>query len=51
MFLNGTLVNDFTSTDPARDPARDLAGFVGMQNHGGGETVYYRNVQVKELTD
>ncbi|EGD45159.1 putative PA14 domain protein [Nocardioidaceae bacterium Broad-1] len=47
IFLNGTLVNDFTSTDPARD----LAGFVGMQNHGGGETVYYRNVQVKELTD
>ncbi len=47
VFLNGTLVNDFTSTDPARD----LAGFVGMQNHGGGETVYYRNVQVKELTD
>ncbi|MGY0539332.1 family 16 glycoside hydrolase [Nocardioides sp. YJ-D4] len=47
IFLNGKLVNDFTSTDPARD----LAGFVGMQNHGGGETVYYRNVQMKELTD
>ena len=47
IFLNGKLVNDFTSTDPARD----LAGFIGMQNHGGGETVYYRNVQMKELTD
>ncbi|MFE6648051.1 family 16 glycoside hydrolase [Nocardioides sp. NPDC057772] len=47
VFLNGTLVNDFTSTDPARD----LAGFIGMQNHGGGETVYYRNVQLKDLTD
>lgn len=47
IFLNGKLVNDFTSTDPARD----LAGFVGMQNHGGGETIFYRNVQMKELTD
>ena len=39
------LVNDFTSTDPARDIAQ---GFVGVQNHGAGETVYYRNIRVKE---
>ncbi|WP_336924008.1 CBM35 domain-containing protein [Aquipuribacter sp. SD81] len=45
--LNGTLVNDFTSTDPARD----LAGFIGVQNHGGGETVYYRDIQIKGGVD
>src|SRR5690606_18952449 len=46
-FLNGTLVNDFVSTDPARDLAQ---GFVGLQNHGGGETLYYRDVRVKDLS-
>ena len=44
MFLNGTLVNDFTSTDPARDLTQ---GFVGVQNHGGGETIWYRNIRIK----
>ncbi len=44
VFLNGTLVNDFTSTDPARDISR---GFVGIQNHGGGEAVSYRNIRIK----
>ncbi|HLT83013.1 MAG TPA: family 16 glycoside hydrolase [Phototrophicaceae bacterium] len=48
VILNGVLVNDFTSTDPARDLS---SGFIGIQNHGGGETVFYRDVQVKELTD
>ena len=46
IYLNGTLVNDFTSTDPARDLAQ---GYIGLQNHGAGETVYYRNVSIKEL--
>ncbi|AEG45430.1 family 16 glycoside hydrolase [Isoptericola variabilis] len=45
VFLNGVLVNDFTSTDPARD----LAGYIGVQNHGGGETIFYRDIQVKPL--
>ena len=35
VLLNGTLVNEFTSTDPARDLTQ---GFVGVQNHGGGES-------------
>lgn len=45
--LNGVLVNDFTSTDPARD----LRGLVGVQNHGNGESVYYRDIRVKPLED
>ncbi|WP_336604043.1 family 16 glycoside hydrolase [Agromyces seonyuensis] len=47
IYLNGVLVNDFTSTQPARD----LAGFIGVQNHGGGETVSYRNIRVKDLDE
>ncbi|MPV49484.1 DUF1080 domain-containing protein [Pseudactinotalea sp. HY160] len=48
IFLNGELVNDFVSTDPARDLSQ---GFIGLQNHGGGETIYYRNVQIDELDE
>jgi len=44
IFLNGVEVNDWTTTDPARD----LAGFIGIQNHGGGESVWYRNIRIKE---
>jgi len=47
IYLNGTLVNDFTSTDPNRLLAN---GFVGVQNHGGGEAVSYRNIRVMDLT-
>ncbi|HWM07980.1 MAG TPA: PKD domain-containing protein [Solirubrobacteraceae bacterium] len=43
--LNGWLVNEFTSTDPARDLTR---GRIGLQNHGTGDEVYFRDVQVKE---
>ena len=45
--LNGTVVNQFTSTDPARDIS---TGFVGVQNHGAGEAVSYRNIRIKELS-
>ncbi|MDQ3788633.1 MAG: DUF1080 domain-containing protein, partial [Actinomycetota bacterium] len=48
VFLNGVLINDFTSTDPARDLTQ---GFVGIQNHGNGDDVWFRNIQIKELVD
>ncbi|RKQ92121.1 PA14 domain-containing protein [Solirubrobacter pauli] len=44
IILNGTVVNDYTVTNAARD----LAGFVGLQNHGDGDNVWYRNVRIKE---
>ncbi|MFI6426635.1 family 16 glycoside hydrolase [Promicromonospora sp. NPDC050880] len=47
VFLNGELVNDFVSTDPARDLSQ---GFIGLQNHGQGEAVSYRDVRVKDLS-
>ncbi len=46
VLLNGELVNDFTSTDPERDISQ---GFIGIQNHGGGETAFFRDIQIKEL--
>jgi cytochrome c len=42
--LNGEVINDFTSTDPARDLS---SGYVGLQNHGTGDDVFFRNVQVR----
>jgi hypothetical protein len=46
VLLNGTVVNEFTSTDPARDISQ---GFVGIQNHGAGEAVSYRDIRIKDL--
>ena len=41
--LNGTLINQFTSTDPVRDLS---ATKLGIQNHGTGDEVYFRRIQV-----
>ncbi|AZM50992.1 glycosyl hydrolase [Streptomyces sp. WAC 06738] len=46
VLLNGVKINDFTNTDPARS----LAGHVGIQNHGAGEEVSFRNIRLKELS-
>ncbi|GGS24458.1 hypothetical protein GCM10010171_17030 [Actinokineospora fastidiosa] len=46
VFLNGALINEFTSTDPARDLTQ---GHIGLQNHGNGDDVWFRNVRIKEL--
>ncbi|MGY0003812.1 lectin [Micromonospora sp. I033] len=45
VLLNGVKINDFTNTDPARS----LAGHIGLQNHGTGDDVSFRNVRIKEL--
>ncbi|NMO53782.1 DUF1080 domain-containing protein [Actinoplanes sp. TBRC 11911] len=45
VYLNGTLVNDFTNTNAARS----LAGHIGIQNHGTGDDVSFRNIRIKEL--
>ena len=46
VFLNGVLVNEFVNAAPARDLAQ---GFIGLQNHGPGETVYYRDIQIRPI--
>jgi hypothetical protein len=43
IFLNGALINDFTNADPARS----LAGHIGLQNHGDGDEVSFRNVRIR----
>ncbi|MFI5845553.1 ThuA domain-containing protein [Catenuloplanes sp. NPDC051500] len=45
ILLNGVKINDFTNTDPVRS----LAGHIGLQNHGDGDTVSFRNIRIKEL--
>ncbi len=45
VWLNGVKINDFTDTNPARS----LAGHIGIQNHGTGDDVSFRNVRIKEL--
>ncbi|GHB00941.1 ThuA domain-containing protein [Streptomyces chryseus] len=44
VFLNGRKINDFTGTDPARSLRQ---GHIGLQNHGDGDQVSFRNVRVK----
>lgn len=45
VYLNGSLINDYTNTIPARS----LAGHIGIQNHGTGDDVSFRNVRIREL--
>ncbi|GAA2353682.1 hypothetical protein GCM10010404_01860 [Nonomuraea africana] len=46
VFLNGVQVNDYTNTDPNRS-LKD--GHIGLQNHGAGDEVSFRDIRVKEL--
>jgi len=46
VFLNGVQVNDFTNTDPVRSLT---SGHIGIQNHGTGDDVSFRNIRIKEL--
>ncbi len=46
VYLNGALINDFTSTADGR---MVTPSHVGLQNHGNGDDVWFRNVQIKNL--
>jgi len=57
--VNGELVTDYTEGDPV--PERELPweptrgrrpaeGYIGLQNHGGEDVVYYRSVDVRPIT-
>ncbi|MGC5616853.1 family 16 glycoside hydrolase [Georgenia sp. Z1491] len=48
VYLNDVLINEFESTDPARDLS---SGYIGLQNHGDGDDVSFRNVRIAELDD
>lgn len=44
VFLNGTKVNDFFGD-------RGREGFIGLQNHDPGSTVWFRNIRVQPLPE
>ncbi|MER7044825.1 ThuA domain-containing protein [Streptomyces jumonjinensis] len=46
IFLNGTKINDFTNTDPARS-LKD--GHIGLQNHGPDDQVSFRAITLRQL--
>ncbi|MFI8858806.1 ThuA domain-containing protein [Streptomyces prasinus] len=48
ILLNGRKINDFTNTDPARSLQQ---GHIGLQNHGDGDDVAFRNVRIKTSGD
>ncbi|MFD8523915.1 lectin [Streptomyces capillispiralis] len=45
IFLNGRKINDFTNTDQARSLQQ---GHIGLQNHGDGDEVAFRNIRIKQ---
>jgi hypothetical protein len=45
VFLNGVKINDFTNTDPVRSLS---SGHIGIQNHGTGDDVSFRNIRIRE---
>jgi hypothetical protein len=55
---NGTVINRFANTpgkeatrfgDPPTDARQFAQGYIGLQNHGDGDAVQYRNVHVRDL--
>ncbi|MFD6415263.1 ThuA domain-containing protein [Streptomyces sp. NPDC060194] len=46
VFLNGVKINDFTNKDPERSLTD---GYIGLQNHGAGDQVSFRDIQLREL--
>ena len=48
VFLNGTKINEWIDDDPNVDLA---TGHIGLQMHGAGDDVFFRNVRVRELEE
>ena len=44
VYLNGTKINEWIDDDPNVDLA---TGHIGLQTHGAGDDVYFRNVRIK----
>jgi glucose/arabinose dehydrogenase/PKD repeat protein len=48
VILNGVKINDYVDTDPNR---MNSPSFIGLQNHGNGDDVFFRNIQIKPLEE
>ena len=46
VYLNGTKINEWLADDPNVDLA---TGHIGLQMHGAGDDVFFRNVRVRQL--
>src|SRR4029453_1426988 len=46
VFLNGVKINEWIDDDPNSDLA---LGRIGLQMHGAGDDVFFRNVRVRRL--
>ena len=60
VFRNGELINEFQNDpgiessrggDPPTDQRQFTEGYVGFQNHGGADTMQYRDIRVEDLTE
>lgn len=58
--VNGTLVTDYTEGDPVPEKQEDYEpdrgprpteGYIGLQNHGGEDVVYFRSVRMRPLNE
>jgi hypothetical protein len=56
--VNGVLVTDYTEGEPVPEKAADYEpdrgprpteGYIGLQNHGSGDTVMFRSVAMRPL--
>jgi hypothetical protein len=45
VFLNGVKINEWVDDDPNVDLAQ---GYIGIQNHGVDDDVFFRNIRIKE---
>jgi hypothetical protein len=48
VFLNGTKINEWIDDDPNVDLS---TGRIGLQTHGSGDDVYFRNIRIRDLED
>ena len=48
VMLNGVKINEWIDDDPVSDLAD---GHIGLQMHGAGDDVFFRNVRVKQLEE
>jgi len=48
VFLNGTKINEWIDDDPNVDLT---TGHIGLQTHGSGDDVFFRNVRIRDLDE
>ena len=48
VYLNGSKINEWLEDDPNVDLA---TGHIGLQTHGSGDDVYFRNIRVRDILE